>query len=123
VDWLTAAFKDLAKSVPIVVDKSGPASAAADDLERAGFTIQRLESLDVRKACGRFYDALADNKRIAVRADERLDEAVKHATRKALADSWAWHRDSPGGELLMAVSLAYATAVTEEVSFPPFDVR
>lgn len=120
VDWLTQAFKDQAKSVPIVVDKGGPAAAAADDLQRAGFAVEYLDSLGVRKACGRFYDAVADNNRIAVRADDRLDEAVKHATRKTLADSWSWHRDAPGGELLMAMSLAYASAVTESDGFTPF---
>lgn len=97
----------------IVVDGHARAAGIADDLEAAGFAVERLDSLGVRKACGRFFDGLADQK-VKVRADERLTEAAKHAAWRSVADSKAWHRDAPGGELLMACSLAYASAVTDE---------
>jgi hypothetical protein len=74
--------------------------------------------LEVRKACGRFYDAVADRK-TQVRTDERFESAVAAATKKVTGDTFSWHRDSPGGELLMALSLAYATAVTEPDAFVP----
>ena len=107
VEWLTEAFEDKAEKLPIIVDKNGPASGQADRLEAAGFEIVRLDSLAVRKACGRFYDAVIDA-RVRVRADERLDSAVAHAVQKSTADSWAWNRDAEGGELLMAISLAFS---------------
>jgi hypothetical protein len=120
VDWLRTAIPEhVGKSVRLVVDGHGPVAHIADDLEREGHTIVRLDSLGVRKACGRFYDAVADRK-IQIRTDERLDKAVAAAARKATADLWAWHRDAPGGDLLMAASLAYASAVTEGDVFTPF---
>lgn len=120
VDWLRTAIPEhVGKTVQLVVDGHGPIAHIADDLEKAGHRIERADSLAVRKACGRFYDAVADQK-IQVRTDERLDAAVAAATRRSTADTWAWHRDSPGGEVLMALSLAYATAVTEDDVFTPF---
>ena len=110
VDWLTEAFNDKkAQRLPIVVDRNGPAAGQADRLEAAGHTVVRYESLPVRKSCGRFYDAIAD-KKLRVRADERLDIAVKHATQRSTADAWSWHREPPGGESLMALSMAYDNA-------------
>jgi hypothetical protein len=120
VDWLRTTIPDhVAKSAQLVVDGHGPIAHIADDLEREGFQIVRADSLAVRKACGRFYDAVAD-RTLLVRSDERLDAAVTAATRRSTSDMWAWHRDAPGGELLMAASLAYATAVTEGDVFTPF---
>jgi hypothetical protein len=107
VDWLTEAFDGEAERLPVVVDKTGPAAGQADRLEQAGFEVARIDSLGVRKACGRFYDAVVDRK-IRVRADELLDVAVAHAVQRSTADSWAWNRDAEGGEMLMAASLAYA---------------
>lgn len=109
VDWLTSAFEENSKRLPIVVDKNGPASGQADRLEKAGFEIVRYESLAARKACGLFYDHVIDRK-LRVRADDRLDVAVAHATQKSQADSWAWNRDAEGGDLLMCMSLVYAEA-------------
>jgi hypothetical protein len=119
VDWLRTAIPEhVGKSVRLVVDGHGPVAHIADDLEREGQMVLRLDSLGVRKACGRFYDAVADRK-IQIRTDGRLDQAVAAAARKATADLWAWHRDAPGGDLLMAASIAYASAVTEGDVFTP----
>ena len=119
LEWLrTEIAEKVPKSAQIVVDAYGPAAAVADDLEKAGHLIIRNDSLQSRKACGRFYDAVAVQK-IRVRTDERLDTAVASAEKRSTSDTWAWHRDNPGGELLMAMSLAYATAVTEDSVFVP----
>lgn len=117
VEWVVGEFVDKVggEFEQIVVDGYGPAAGVGDDLERAGFAVHRLDSLELRKACGRFYDAVADQERISVRADDRLDAAVAHAARKSSADSWTWNRDAVGGHLLMAVSMAYATVDPPEV--------
>jgi phage terminase large subunit-like protein len=120
VDWLRAAIPEkVGKSVQLVVDGHGPVAHIADDLEGEGHTVVRLDSLAVRKACGRFFDAVADQK-VQVRSDERLDAAVAAAVKKASSDTWSWHRETPGGELLMGMSLAFAAAVTESDVFTPF---
>jgi phage terminase large subunit-like protein len=118
VEWLrTAVPEHVPKGIRLLVDAYGPVAHIADDWERQSFNVQRCDALTVRKACGRFYDAVADRK-IQVRSDERLDQAVTNAVRKQTADTWSWHRDQPGGDLLVAMSLAYATAVTENVVTP-----
>jgi hypothetical protein len=122
VDWLRVVVPEkVGKSVQLVVDGHGPVAHIADDLERLGHKVTRLDSLGIRKACGRFFDAVADQK-IHVRTDDRLAAAVAAAAKKLTVDSWSWHREAPGGDLLMGMSLAYASAVTEGSSFPPFVV-
>jgi hypothetical protein len=113
VDWLAEAFSESAEKLPVVVDAHGPAAGQADRLEGAGFEIIRMDSLSVRKACARLFDHIADQ-RFKVRSDELLDSAVKYAGQKSTADLWSWSRDPQGGELLMAVSLAYGHASTDE---------
>lgn len=113
VDWLSSGeFIDQAQRLPIVVDKFGPAAGQADALERAGFTVIRKDSLEARKSCAAFYDGVADRK-LQVRDDDRLDAAVAHAAQRSNAGLWSWHREAPGGELLMGMSLAYAHAAYE----------
>jgi phage terminase large subunit-like protein len=122
VDWLLSEIPEkVGKSTSLVVDGHGPVAHIADDLEKLGYQVRRLDSLGIRKACGRFFDAIADQK-VQVRTDERLDAAVAAAVKKSTTDSFSWHREAPGGELLMAASIAFASAVTEGDSFPPFAV-
>lgn len=110
VEWVLNEFREKVADNyhTVVVDGYGPAALVGDDLEREGFRVQRFDSLGVRKACARFYDAVADHDRIQVRADDRLDAAVANAARRSSADAWAWSRDVPGGHLLVGMSLAYA---------------
>jgi len=117
VDWLVEAFDGNAKRLPIVVDRNGPAAGKADALEDAGFQIVRLDSLQVRKACGDFYDDIIDRK-VEVAADERLDVAVAHAAQKSTADSWAWNRDAEGGEMLVALSIGLHQANNDKIVEP-----
>lgn len=116
VDELTS---KLDEDTPIAFDRNGPLAFLADDLRGHDMKVVPLDSLDVRKACGRFYDGVADQK-MRVRSDGRLDEAVGAAVRRTTADAWAWHRDAPGAEVLMATSLAYGVAFSEEEREPFF---
>jgi hypothetical protein len=109
----------LGEDTKIMLDKYGPLAILADDLKRADRRVVPLDSLDVRKACGRWFDGIADGK-LMVRSDDRLDDAVRHAVRKTTADAWSWNRDAPGAEFLMAASLAYATAYSDEEREPFF---
>ena len=93
----------------VVVDRNGPLGGVADELERAGLLVVRLDSVGVRKTCGTFFDGLSDGK-VRVRDNSLISEAVSHAANRSTADSWAWHREAPGGEILMGLSLAYGVA-------------
>ncbi|MFP5330919.1 MAG: hypothetical protein ACLGHX_00935, partial [Acidimicrobiia bacterium] len=65
------------------------------------------------KACASFFDAVADMK-VTVRADEMLDKAASQAVRRASGDSWRWHRDYFGGDILTALSLAFQTELSPD---------
>ncbi len=117
ITWLVEDLKQhVDKSIPLVIDKYGPAAVIADEMIRANHNVVFQDSIAVRQSCGRFYDAIADQT-LHVRSDDRIDAAVKNATNRTTADSWAWHREAPGGEILMALSLAYAYAATN----PPWE--
>lgn len=122
VNWVVGEFFDkIPKTAPVAVAKSGPVSGVADDLAAAGYTVTRLDGLDVRKACTRFYDDIADNK-LRVHKDDEFDIAVKSAVKRLSEDSWVWHRDAPGGDILMAASIAYAQAVAEDPGLVVYDL-
>ena len=113
--WVVDAFlENVPTGTTVVVDGNGPAAGVADELQGSGYNVRRFNSLEVRKACAAFFDGIAD-RLLKVRKDDRLDDAVKHAARRSTADSWAWHREAPGGELLVACSLAYASDPQVEV--------
>lgn len=109
--WVLKELEQLPR-VPLVVDGYGPASVIADDFEKQGRQVVRKDSLEVRKACGRFYDAVAD-RQLRIRKHDLLDDAARNASRRFTADSWSWHREVRGGDALMGLSLAYAHAVKE----------
>jgi hypothetical protein len=115
VSWLLEWFdeKPERRLLRVVVDRNGPLAGVADDVERLGLQIVRLDSVGVRKSCGAFFDGLSDGK-VSVRENPRVSEAVSHAAQRLTADLWAWHRESVGGEILMAVSLAYGVAVQSD---------
>ncbi len=106
-DWLTETPER--RLLTVVVDRNGPISGIADDLEQNGTRVERLDSTASRKACGKFYDGLSDHE-IQIRDSKQTTEAANSAASKATADLWAWNREAPGGEILMAMSLAYGVA-------------
>lgn len=120
VNWVVEQFLgSVPKSARVVVDKYGPCGGVADDLVSAGFRVDRLDSLEVRKSCTRFYDGVADRK-LRVRLVDEFDSAVRNAVKRLTSDSWVWHRDVSGGDILMAASMAYASAVTGVSGVPLF---
>lgn len=110
-DWFAADESRRAREV--VVDGRGPVANVADDLERSGCKVRRVDTTQVSKACASFFDAVADMK-VTVRADEMLDKAASQAVRRASGDSWRWHRDYFGGDILTALSLAFQTELSPD---------
>jgi len=114
VSWMVDWFVE--RERPVVLASHGPLANVGDDLEKAGVKVVRVDSLGVRKACGSFFDAVMDNAGISVGQSDLVEEAVRFAARKSSSDSWAWHREVPGGEILMGLSLAFASAPTDALS-------
>lgn len=75
----------------VVVDAGGPAGALIPDLLAADVSVEAIGMRDYARACGAFFDAVA-NKRVTHLDDYRLNDAVKGAAKRQLGDAWAWAR-------------------------------
>ena len=113
VSWLVSWLVERGRQV--VIDRTGPLANVGDELVRRGVQVLRVDSLGVRKACGTFFDGVMDGV-VSVGHSDLVEDAVRHAARKSQADSWAWHREVPGGEILVALSLAFASQPTDALS-------
>lgn len=91
----------------IVIDTGGPAAPLYAELETLRLPVVTCSARDMAAACGAFYDAVV-NGSLYHRGDTELDAAVAGATRRALANAWAWERRSPLVDIspLVAVTLA-----------------
>ncbi len=90
------------------VDPGGPAGALIPDLKAAGLTVVEVGGGTFTKACGLFFDAVADAK-IQILADSRLDLACAAAAKRPSGDAWVWTRKSSSTDIspLVAITLAY----------------
>jgi hypothetical protein len=103
VDWFAAR-----PGRTVVYDAGGPLANIASDLAAAGGRLIGSDVRGLKQACASFFDAVADQK-VQVRTDSILDDAAARAQRRSLGDSWVWHREAFGGDMLIACSLAYVT--------------
>lgn len=104
VGWLDERVAELVKvhGGTVVADGRGPAASL---LHRIPFVDL---AGDVEKACGEFYDAVAEQ-RIEVWADPRLDLAVRAALKTVSGDRWRFSRKTEKADVtpLMSVVLAW----------------
>lgn len=114
--WLVEAFQETMPDAKIKVARNGPLAPVGEDMERAGLTVEWADAHEEKSACLRFYDDVADRK-MRVRRDDRFDQAVAAAARRADGDMWKWNRDAPGADILMAASLAYNAALDSEPNY------
>lgn len=100
---------------PVIMDRGGPAASAIPALERHGVTIRLISLPDFVRACGDFHDA-AVHARLSHRGDYRLTDAVAGASKRRVADAWAWRRRG-GADItpLVAATLARWGVVSVEV--------
>lgn len=99
----------------VVVDNVGPAASLIPDLEAAGVRVVSTSAVDMRQACGRFYDAVL-NDELTHQGQVDLDAAIAGAAKRKLGDAWAWSRSSSQVDIspLVAVTLALWGASTLE---------
>lgn len=107
--WAAAAVQALraGSAAPVVVDMGGPASVIGDDLARAGLVPLAPSARDVAQGCTALVDGLVRRSVWHVRHD-RLEAAVRGASRRTLGDAWAWSRRNSLADIspLVAVTLA-----------------
>lgn len=113
VPWLSdAARSDAIRDAEVVVDGDGPAVPVAQELEGEGVKVRRLSSSDVAAACGRMYDAIADQ-HVAFRPSREMDEAVAGLAKRPMGDRFAWSRKNSTADAtpFIAATLAYSRDV------------
>ena len=91
----------------VVVDAQGPVLTVADELDRAGIPVTRVDGRDAQVACASLLDRVKAAS-IGHRAETALDAAVAGAGRRRVADGWVWARRSVTVDVspLYAASLA-----------------
>lgn len=121
VQWAVPKLVELAgKTLPVVVDATGPVGHLADDLERLGVKVSRLQPREVAYACARVYDALADRTlkvrpNLCAHCDQvPIDVAVEGAVTQPMGDGWRFSRKSTATDIspLMALCLAVGGQAT-----------
>ena len=109
VGWVVDRVSELCRkwSAPVVLDVFGPEGALVDQLESAGVRVVKYSTRDVARACGLFFDGVADG-RVRVRRSEVLDAAVAGARRRSAGDAWVWARKDGGADVSPLVALTLA---------------
>lgn len=77
--------------VPVVIDRSSPASSVAALLTRRGIDVELMNGSDAASAAALFHDAVAQIL-IAHRGDYRMNDAVAMASQRRVGDRWVWQR-------------------------------
>jgi hypothetical protein len=97
---------------PFVIDKGTQAGAFVDELEKAGVRLIHPTAREYAQGCGMVYTAVVPkrgNTPILVHHDQPgLTNAVAGATKRDLADVWAWDRRNSTSDITPLVSITLA---------------
>ena len=95
VGWVHDRIVELCKKwkCPVVIDGGGPAGNLIINLEREGIQVIAIGMRDFARSCTSFYDGVQEGT-VAHLGDRILQDAVLGASRRNLAESWAWARRS-----------------------------
>jgi hypothetical protein len=110
-DWVPGRLAELRskyRPCAIVVDPSSHAGSLIADITAAGVEVTTpFTPRDAAQACGQFYDA-ARAGQLAHLGQPELNQAMRSAVTRLLADAWAWDRRTPVEDIsaLVAVTLA-----------------
>lgn len=111
--WVVARLAELAERwspTMIAADFGGPAGALRSAAEVAGLGVTAVSARDHAQACGALYAAATDPAGSKVRHRDQpvLNAALGGASKRQLADSWAWARRASSVDItpLVAATLA-----------------
>lgn len=111
--WVVARLTELAERwspTMIAADFGGPAGALRSAAEVAGLGVTAVSARDHAQACGALYAAATDPAGPKVRHRDQpvLNAALGGASKRQLADSWAWARRASSVDItpLVAATLA-----------------
>lgn len=114
--WVAQRVDELREEIrPAAIVRDGVGPAASIDVRG---NVTSLSSPDYVKACGTFFDLVAQSG-LRHHGTAELDSAIRGAAKRPLGDSWAWSRKSSSVDIspLVAMTLAAARA-TKPASVP-----
>jgi phage terminase large subunit-like protein len=108
-----------ARSLPVVLDPSGPVASEIPALHAAGLKVVEVSGREYAQACGAFFDAVVE-RRAAIRSHPGLDAAVMGLRKRTSGESWVWARRDNTVDVCPAIAatLAYWVATQVEVLRP-----
>src|SRR4029077_4303046 len=89
--------------VAFALDRSGPAGTFVDELRRNHVRLVELDTVEMTRAAGSFYDAVVD-RHIVIRSNDDLDRAVAAAAKRPVGDAWAWGRKTSVADISLRVA-------------------
>lgn len=109
-DWVAPRLGELVRKWrprKVVVDPRSPAGALIPDIESYGVEVHQVTASEYAQACGFLYDRTT-SQRIRHRGQPVLDDALRGATQRPIADAWGWNRRDASVDIspLVAVTLA-----------------
>jgi len=127
VDWIVPAVQKLTKQRHVIVGvvdglSGSPALALVDAIEActAGVEWKRLNTAQVVKAAGQFYDDVRADPPLLWHCNQpELDRAVAYARKRQVGEAFAWGRKGTEGDVtpLVAATLARFGYVEHERSY------
>lgn len=107
VEWL---IERAGKKIPVVVDSQSPAASMSAALRAAGVNVIVTSAADMAKACGSFYDAVAEGRLTHFIDQPPLDAALAGARKRPIgaAGGWGWDRKDYSINLAPLVSVTLA---------------
>lgn len=92
----------------VVLDSVGPASSLIDEFERAKIRPTVMDTKDVARACGQFYDAVY-GEQVRHIDQPQLSASLGSASRRPLLDAgWGWNRKGSDSDIAPIVACTYA---------------
>jgi hypothetical protein len=106
VEWLV---ERAGKKIPVFVDGQSPAASMVPALKAAKVHVEVTTASDMAKACGSFYDAVAES-RLTHFDQDPLNLALSGARKRAIgtAGGWGWDRKNQSVNLAPLVSATLA---------------
>lgn len=91
----------------VVIDGHSAAASLITAIEARNVDVAKINSTDLAKACGNFFDAVTEGN-LRHRGARPLARAVTAGTKRELSDAWVWDRKDKSSDIaqLMAVTLA-----------------
>lgn len=108
--WIAPRLKQLADQFnpcAVVVDSFSAAASLIPAITEAGVEVVTTSASDMAKACGQFYDAVAEDE-IRHLGARPLQAAVCAAKKRNLRDAWAWDRSDPNADITQLVAATLA---------------